>query len=309
MKNNINHFRELVDQAWEKHSYGPFRPPIALDMEVLIKTCLMPLATKTQNDSLAFVHELNELKKLIEKYKGKYVETKFDKPYVVRQPNAQRIPKPSALGKSAPFLDSRESKSFSQTKSVPETNESDRLSKPVTTQILHQTAKQATSKNTNPRVSTSKGVNHKTNVSRPQHRSTQMKEKVVPNNSQVKLKKTEVEDHPRIPSISNKTKSVTACSDSLNSRTSNINVVCATCGKCLVDSNHFACVTTMLNDVNARTKKPNVVPISTRKPKTQAKKSVTTPHMKTVESETTTQKSKSYYRMLHEKTIKHGNGG
>nr|GEX73408.1 reverse transcriptase domain-containing protein [Tanacetum cinerariifolium] len=94
-----------------------------------------------------------------------------------------------------------------------------------------------------------KRLNHKTNVSRPHHRSTQMKEKVVPNNSQVKLKKTKVEDHPRIPSISNKTKSVTTCNDSLNSRTSNVNVVCATCGKCLVDSNHFAGVTKILNDM------------------------------------------------------------
>nr|GEW64930.1 integrase, catalytic region, zinc finger, CCHC-type, peptidase aspartic, catalytic [Tanacetum cinerariifolium] len=74
-----------------------------------------------------------------------------------------------------------------------------------------------------------------------------MKYKVVPNNSQVKLKKTQVEDHHRIP----------------------------------IDSDHFACVTKILNDVNARTKKPNVVPISSRKPK-----------------------PKSYYRMLYEKTSK-----
>nr|GEZ05508.1 hypothetical protein [Tanacetum cinerariifolium] len=40
---------------------------------------------------------ISELKKLIEKGKGKFVETKFDKPSVVRQPNAQRIPKPSVL--------------------------------------------------------------------------------------------------------------------------------------------------------------------------------------------------------------------
>nr|GFB06270.1 retrovirus-related Pol polyprotein from transposon TNT 1-94 [Tanacetum cinerariifolium] len=69
-----------------------------------------------------------------------------------------------------------------------------------------------------------------------------------------------------IPSISNKMKSVTACNDSLNSKTLNVNVVCATCKKCLVDSDHFACVTKMFNDVNARTKKLNVVPNSTRKP-------------------------------------------
>nr|GEX22980.1 hypothetical protein [Tanacetum cinerariifolium] len=155
---------------------------------------------------------ISELKKLIEKGKGKYMETKFDKPSVVRQPNAQRIPKPSILG-----------------------------------------------------------VNHKTNVSRPQHMNNQLKDKVVPNNSHVKLKKTQVEEHPRTSSISNKLKSVTACNDSLNSRTSKVNVVCATCKKCLVDSDHFACVTKMLNDVNARTKKPNVVPISTRKPKSHTK--------------------------------------
>ncbi|GJV06549.1 hypothetical protein Tco_1344205 [Tanacetum coccineum] len=260
MTNNINHFRELVDQAWEKHSHDSFRAPTALDMEILIKTCLMPLSIKTQNDSFIFVNELkqemyvdlkyveslkkeinklesdkvdfsnmydlllqdcvsndvmcsylhslsdldahtelqclylhkvkeyeclaqklskqtetvskevynalsrsfaklekhsislelalqqcqeqikndivckekasivflkkreqyfkiqdlkaqlqdknisiSELKKLIEECKGKYVETKFDKPSVVRQPNAQRIPKPSVLGKPTPF--------------------------------------------------------------------------------------------------------------------------------------------------------------------------------------------------------------
>nr|GEV14396.1 hypothetical protein [Tanacetum cinerariifolium] len=222
---------------------------------------------------------ISELKKLIKKCKGKYVETKFDKPSVVRQPNAQRIPKPPVLGKAAPFSDSFEGKSFSKTKSVPKTNVSEGLSKPITIQILHQTAKQAL-------------------------RSNQLTDKVVPNNSHVKAKKTTVEDHHRIYSISNKTESVIACNDNLKSRTLNVNVVCGTCGKCSIDSDHFACVTKMLNDVNARTKKPNVVPISTRKPKSQTKKFVATPSKKTVASEIATQKSKSYYRMLHEKTSK-----
>ncbi|GJV87364.1 hypothetical protein Tco_1531302 [Tanacetum coccineum] len=66
-----------------------------------------------------------------------------------------------------------------------------------------------TYRNTNPRVSTSIGVIRITNVSRPQLKSTQIKDKVVPYNSQVKFKKTEVEDHHMISSISNKTKSVT----------------------------------------------------------------------------------------------------
>nr|GEZ95779.1 retrovirus-related Pol polyprotein from transposon TNT 1-94 [Tanacetum cinerariifolium] len=178
---------------------------------------------------------ISELKKLIKKSKEKSVDTKFDRPSVVRQPNAQRIPKPSVLGKPTPFSDSLERRYFPKTKSVPKTNVSDGLSKPVTAQTLSQTAKKAVSntnvlkpgmyridnrtahtrapqllqivRNTNPRVSTSTGVNHKPNVSRPQLKS--MRDKVLPNNSQVKAKKTQVEVHPRIPNVSDKTKSVT----------------------------------------------------------------------------------------------------
>nr|GEX96915.1 hypothetical protein [Tanacetum cinerariifolium] len=246
---------------------------------------------------------ISELKKLIEKGNEKSMNTKFDKPSVVRQQNAQRIPKPSIL---------------------------EGLSKPITTQTLPQTARQAVSntnvlrpgiyiidsrsthtrapqlpqtvRNTNPRVSTSIRVNHKPNNSRPQHKSNQSRDKVMPNNSQVKVKKTQVEVHPWIPSVSNKLKSVTACKDILNSRTLNANAVCATCNKCLVDSNHFACVTKMLNDVHARTKKPNVVPISTRKPKALTNKSIVTYHNKKVASKSNNQKPQSYFRVLYENT-------
>nr|GEV35921.1 hypothetical protein [Tanacetum cinerariifolium] len=69
------------------------------------------------------------------------------------------------------------------------------------------------------------GVNHKPNVSIPQLKSNQSRDKVLPNNSQVEVKKTKVVVHPRIPSVSNKMKSVTACKDSLNSRTLNANII------------------------------------------------------------------------------------
>nr|GEY93750.1 retrovirus-related Pol polyprotein from transposon TNT 1-94 [Tanacetum cinerariifolium] len=310
------------DTVWNRQASNVFRKEREQYIEI------QDLKAQLQEKNIV----ISELKKLIEKCKGKYVETKFDKSSVVRQPNAQRIPKPSVLGKPAPFSDSLERRYFSKTKSVPKTNVLEGLSKTLTAQTLPQTARQAISNTnvltpgmyridnrttqtrapqspqtfckTNPRVSTSIGVNHKTNVSRPQIRSNQMKDKVVPNNSQVKLKKTQVEDHPRIPSISNKNKSVTECNDSLNTKNLNANAVCATCGKCLVDSDHFACATKMLNDVNSRTKKPNVVPISTRKPKGHANKSVATPHNKKVASKSNTQKPKSYYRMLYEKTSK-----
>ncbi|GJT91932.1 retrovirus-related pol polyprotein from transposon TNT 1-94 [Tanacetum coccineum] len=248
---------------------------------------IQDLKAQLQDKNIA----ISELKKLIKKCKGKSVETKIDKPSAIRQPNAQRIPKPSVLGKPAPFLDSFERTSFSKTKTVPKTNVSDGVSKPATIQMLPHIVRLVVR------------VIYKTNVSRPQLRSTQMKDKVMPNNSQVKDKKTEVEDRSRISSISNKTESVTPCNDSLKSKTSNAIAVCATCGKCLVKSDHFACVTKLLNDVNARTKKPNVVPISTRKTKGHANKSIATPPKKIVASEATIQKSKSYYRMLYEKTI------
>ncbi|GJS26767.1 hypothetical protein Tco_0487387 [Tanacetum coccineum] len=248
----------------EKHS---------ISLELALQQC----QDQMKNDTNIAI---SELKKLIKKCKGKSVETKFDKPSVARQPNAQRILKPSVLGKPNPFSDSFERKSFSKTKLVPKTNVSEGLSKSVTSQR----------------------VIHRSSVSRPSLKSTQMNDKVMPKNSQVKFKKTEVEDHHRISSNSNKTKSVTACNDNLKSRTSNLNVVCATYEKCVLNSNHDTCVTKFINDVNARTKKPKVVHISARKPKSQVNKSVTTPPKKIVAPESTIQKSKSYYRMLYEKT-------
>ncbi|GJW51460.1 retrovirus-related pol polyprotein from transposon TNT 1-94 [Tanacetum coccineum] len=179
------------------------------------------------------------------------------------------------------------------------------LSKLVTPQILSQYRKQAvrnmnviklrmyrldtrptqtkapqlpqSSRNTNPRMSNSTGLIHRTIVSRPQFRSTQMKEKVMQNNSRVKINQKEVEDHYRISSFSNKTKSITACHESFKSRTLNVNVVCVTCVKCVFNSNHNACVSNFTNEVNARTKKPQGVPISTRGPKRKANQTVAPP--------------------------------
>ncbi|GJX59963.1 hypothetical protein Tco_0291353, partial [Tanacetum coccineum] len=100
--------------------------------------------------SLEYLYQLEreELKKLIENCKGKSVETQFNKPSVVRQPNAQRIPKPSVLGKPTPFSNSPEMRSFQTKQSVNKTNVSDGLFKQVTQQNLPQIRKQAV-RNTN----------------------------------------------------------------------------------------------------------------------------------------------------------------
>ncbi|GJX61503.1 retrovirus-related pol polyprotein from transposon TNT 1-94 [Tanacetum coccineum] len=60
MTNNTNHLRELLDQAWEKHSHEIFCAPTSHDINVLINICLMPLELKTQNDSFKFVSELKQ---------------------------------------------------------------------------------------------------------------------------------------------------------------------------------------------------------------------------------------------------------
>nr|GEY00348.1 hypothetical protein [Tanacetum cinerariifolium] len=249
---------------------------------------------------------ISELTKLIKQGKGKSVDTKFDRPSVVRQPNAQRIPKPSFLGKPTPFSYSLERKYFPNTKLVPKTNVSEGLSKPVTTQTLPQTGKKVVSNTNVLRPGMYRIDNRTTRTRAPQlpHTVGNTNLRVLSNNSQVKVKKTQVEVHPRIPSVSNKMMSVTACKDSLNSRTLNANAICATCNKCLVDSNHFACVTKMLNDMHARTKKPTIVPISARKPQSQTNKSIATPNKKKVAPKSTNQKPQSYFRVLYENTNK-----
>ncbi|GKB15768.1 hypothetical protein Tco_0849691, partial [Tanacetum coccineum] len=46
--------------SWEKHTYDKFCAPTTEDMTVILKTCLLPLALKTQNDSFIFVNEFKQ---------------------------------------------------------------------------------------------------------------------------------------------------------------------------------------------------------------------------------------------------------
>nr|GEW99186.1 retrotransposon protein, putative, unclassified [Tanacetum cinerariifolium] len=53
-------FNNIESSTVIKHSKDQFRAPTAQDMEILIQTCLIPLAIKTQNDSFKFVHKLKQ---------------------------------------------------------------------------------------------------------------------------------------------------------------------------------------------------------------------------------------------------------
>nr|GEV90174.1 hypothetical protein [Tanacetum cinerariifolium] len=137
-----------------------------------------------------------------------------------------------------------------------------------------------------------------TSVSRPQLKSIPIEDRVMLNNSQGK--KQEVEDHRRNVKFSKNKTSRTACNDNLNAKTLNVNFVCATCGKCVLNEKHDMCVLKSHNDVNSRTTMPFVVPVSTREPKRTVKQSVAKPIRKTVASEPN-QKPRNTTRKLYER--------
>ncbi|GKE63715.1 hypothetical protein Tco_1514082, partial [Tanacetum coccineum] len=258
--------------------------------------------------------------------KGKSVETKFEKSSVIQQPNAFKSQRQSILSKPTTFSDSLAKTDFLKSKSVTTNNVSNDFSKPVTTHILPQNV-MSILKNTNviaPRmykvhtkpnqtrtpqlpqdirktnkcVSFSTGVIPATRVSRPQLKSNQLEDRVMPNNSQGK--KQDVEDHRRNFKFSNIKTFVTACNDNLNAKTSNVNFVCVTCGKCVLNDNHDMCVLHYINGVNSRTKMSMAVPISTREPTRTVNQSATTPLKRTVAAESTNQKPRSTIRKQYE---------
>nr|GEV50237.1 ribonuclease H-like domain-containing protein [Tanacetum cinerariifolium] len=246
----------------------------AVNLELDLQQC----KEKIKNDK-SFKEKgiaISELKKLIEQLKGKAVDNKFKKSLVIRQPNAFKSQRPSILGKPTIFLDSLERKDFSKSKSVTKNNESNDFSKPVTALILPL-------------------------KKRPKLKSNQMEDRVMLNNSQGK--KHEVEDHQRNVKFSKNKTSVTACNDSLNAKTSNVNFVCATCEKYVLNEKHDMCVLKYHNGVNSRTKMPIVVPVSTREPKRIVIQSVVKPLKRTDVSESTNQKPRHITRKLYEHLV------
>nr|GEU90000.1 hypothetical protein [Tanacetum cinerariifolium] len=85
-------------KALQKHAIN-----LELDLQQYLKAQL-------QDKGIA----ISELKKLIEKLKGKSVETKFEKSSIIRQPNAFKSQRPSILGKPTIFSDSLERKDCSK---------------------------------------------------------------------------------------------------------------------------------------------------------------------------------------------------
>nr|GEV05138.1 copia protein [Tanacetum cinerariifolium] len=136
----------------------------------------------------------------------------------------------------------------------------------------------------------------------PQLKSNPMEDRFMLNNSQGK--KQEVEDNRRNVKFSKNKTYVTACNDSLNGKTSNVNFVCATCGKCVLNEKHDICVLNSRNGVNSKTKMPVAMPVSSREPKRIIKLPVAKPLRKTVASESSNQKPRHTTRKLYEQVTK-----
>nr|GEW18712.1 hypothetical protein [Tanacetum cinerariifolium] len=96
------------------------------------------------------------------------------------------------------------------------------------------------SRKTNKRVSFSTGVIPTTSVNRPQLKSNPMGDSVMHKNSQGK--KQGVKDQRRNVKLPKNKTSVTACNDSLNTKTLNVNYVCGTCDTCVLNDKHDICV-------------------------------------------------------------------
>nr|GEX94479.1 ribonuclease H [Tanacetum cinerariifolium] len=117
------------------------------------------------------------------------------------------------------------------------------------------------------------------------------------NNS--KGKKQEVEDQRSNVKLSKNKMFVTACNDSLKAKTLNVNFLCATCGKCMLNKKHDMCVLKYVNGVISRTKMPIAMPVSNREPKRTVTQSVAKPLKKIVASESN-QKPRNITRKLYE---------
>nr|GFA53636.1 integrase, catalytic region, zinc finger, CCHC-type, peptidase aspartic, catalytic [Tanacetum cinerariifolium] len=304
---------ESEDQELEAHYM--YMEKLQEQHTVNLELDLQQCKEKTKNDKSFKVNQSKDFCKEREQY------------FEIQDLKAQLQDKGIAISKPTIFSDSLERKDFSKSKSVTQNNVSNAFSKPVITQILPPNKKSILknmnvlapgmyklhteptqtrtsqlpndSRKTNKRVSFSTGVIPTTSVSRPQLQSNPMEDRVLLNNSQGK--KQGVEDYHRNVKFSKNKTSVTACNDSLNAKTLNVNFVCATCGKYVLNAKHDMCVLKSHNVVKSKTKMPIVVPVSTREPKHTVTQYVAKPLRKAVASESTNQKPRNTFRKLYER--------
>nr|GEW28769.1 integrase, catalytic region, zinc finger, CCHC-type, peptidase aspartic, catalytic [Tanacetum cinerariifolium] len=163
--------------------------------------------------------------------KGKSVDTKFEKSSVIRQPNPFKSQRSSVFGKPTTFSNSFVRKDFSKSKSGTQNNVSNDLSKPVTAQTLPP-SKKSILKKTNVLAP---GM-YKLHTNHNQARTSQLPQDFRKSN------KREVEDQRRNVKLPKNKTFITACNDSLNAKTLNVNSISAMCDICVLIDKHDMCV-------------------------------------------------------------------
>ncbi|GJY12461.1 hypothetical protein Tco_0381770 [Tanacetum coccineum] len=272
MTNNINHLKEIVTQAWVKHSNDLFhlRNPTAQDMEILVKTCLMPLALKTQNDSFAFVNG---------------VDTNIEQPSILGKPPVQSIRNQPVVRQPTAYKSERYQ--CPQQRFASQVDVSNKLTKPATPHSWHQMKESSLAK---PNDLIAPGPSRNC----PKHVSLQSPREKVGSNDMVhnyyleKAKKSaqlqkdkdvngkpSMIDPARLPNTANGCKPKPRnWQASMSSRVSNKDVhlgehrkqkpflkfndlQCPTCKKCLYSANHDECVLEYLSRLNPRASAQN----------------------------------------------------
>ncbi|GJT49089.1 retrovirus-related pol polyprotein from transposon TNT 1-94 [Tanacetum coccineum] len=261
MTNNINHLRELVDQAWVKHSKDHFRAPTTHDMDILINTCLMPLALKTQNDSFVFVHKLK-------------LEMHTDLKYV------------ESLEKEVDKLESDKAE-FSNMYDI---LLQECVSNDVMCSYLHSLSD--LDAHTELQCLYLHKVKECECLAQKLSKQTEFVSKEVYIEllrSFDKLEKHSISLELTLQQCQEQLKNDTICKE----KASNV---------FLKEREQYF----KIQDLKAKLQDKDIaiLPISTKKPKSQVNKSIATPRKKTVASESTVQNSKCYYRMMYEKTSK-----
>nr|GEX45188.1 integrase, catalytic region, zinc finger, CCHC-type, peptidase aspartic, catalytic [Tanacetum cinerariifolium] len=227
----------IVDSGCSKHMTGNHKLLINFVEKFLGMV-------KFGNDQIAPILGYGDLK-LMEKMKGKSVDTKFEKSSVIRQPNAFKSQRPSVLGKPTTFSNSFIRKDFSKSTSVTKNNVSNDFSKPVTAQTLPM-KKKSYLKNTNVlapgmyKLYTDQTQARTSKLPQDSKKTNKRGDRVLRSNS--RGKKLEVKEHRRNVKLPKNKMSVTACNDSLNAKTVNIKSISAMCAKSVMIEKHDLCV-------------------------------------------------------------------
>ncbi|GJZ17746.1 retrovirus-related pol polyprotein from transposon TNT 1-94 [Tanacetum coccineum] len=222
-------------------------------MEILVKTCLMPLALKTQNDSFAFVHELKQEMhadlKYVESLEDELDELESDK---AEFSNMYDMLLQECVSKDVIHeCDCLAQKLSEQTEFV---------SKEIYTELLQSFAK-LEKHSISLEIALQECQEQLKNDAICKEKASNVFRKEREQYFEIQDLKAQLQD--KNIAISELKKLIEKCKGkSVDTKTSNVNAVCATCGKCVFNSNHDLGVSKVFKDVNARTKKPNVVPIN-----------------------------------------------